>query len=598
MLLKEFIERTRMVDLGVFPKDRLSDLLHHFEQGDTLADLDGQWTDILVKVPVTHLQRLGAAAQAWRERQSAFEKLKDSLRTSQLPEPPGRAAKKAMVPHKVWALGRALKMCVREDFDDEEAWADALGAHIDAWSGSVNLALRRSELRCILDTSHPMASDFELYARRREPLSDLAGHRWMAIRRGEKAGALQVSFNWPRSSIDSMIDSMRSRMGPAASEREVGAVAEELVWNDLPTTIRALLDRRVEDEAIRSAVSLYGDLLRSAPLCDPPVGAVSVGAKDRTIGVVVVDGEGRPETSSKVDPRGDGEAAKEVLGALAGHDIECVVVPATAPDTERLTELRKSLAESYQVVPVRSAALREAREQVEEGQEGLAPEIASAMVLARRALDPGREWARIDPVSIGLAEYQKDLDERRLRESMLEALGLYRLELKKEGGVKRRKTKPRAGRRKKAARTPRLRPNPLVRSISDLRPGMTVTGLVSNITRFGVFVNLGLEEEGMIHISELSAQFVSSPEEVVTLGQQITARVLDVDAGKKRVALTLKKEDNRRMNVRENRRSRPRPSVNRPQRSSHSQRRGGGSNRNASPSRTEALRQLEDLFKK
>ena len=79
-----------------------------------------------------------------------------------------------------------------------------------------------------------------------------------------------------------------------------------------------------------------------------------------------------------------------------------------------------------------------------------------------------------------------------------------------------------------------------VRTIADLHLGMELTGKVNNITAFGVFVDIGLKENGLIHISQLSEDFISNPSEVVRIGQQVKVRVMDVDAPRGRIALTMK----------------------------------------------------------
>ena len=84
--------------------------------------------------------------------------------------------------------------------------------------------------------------------------------------------------------------------------------------------------------------------------------------------------------------------------------------------------------------------------------------------------------------------------------------------------------------------------NPLVKTLNDLRGGMTVHGVVTNISHFGAFVNLGLPQEALVHISELSDQFVENPNEVVSIGQQVTAHVLAVDPGRGRISLSLKSQ--------------------------------------------------------
>lgn len=79
-----------------------------------------------------------------------------------------------------------------------------------------------------------------------------------------------------------------------------------------------------------------------------------------------------------------------------------------------------------------------------------------------------------------------------------------------------------------------------VRKIDDLHIGQELTGKVNNITAFGVFVDLGMKENGLIHISQLSDRFISSPAEVVSIGQNVRVRVMDVDTSRGRIALTMK----------------------------------------------------------
>lgn len=79
-----------------------------------------------------------------------------------------------------------------------------------------------------------------------------------------------------------------------------------------------------------------------------------------------------------------------------------------------------------------------------------------------------------------------------------------------------------------------------VRTIADLRPGMELPGLVSNITQFGAFVDVGVKQDGLVHISQLADRFVSDPHEIVTLNQEVRVKVLEVDEQRKRVALTMK----------------------------------------------------------
>ena len=78
-----------------------------------------------------------------------------------------------------------------------------------------------------------------------------------------------------------------------------------------------------------------------------------------------------------------------------------------------------------------------------------------------------------------------------------------------------------------------------VKTINDLRTGMELPGIVTNITNFGAFVDIGIKENGLVHISNMSDKFISNPAEVVSLHQNVKVRILEVDFDRKRVQLKL-----------------------------------------------------------
>jgi uncharacterized protein len=82
--------------------------------------------------------------------------------------------------------------------------------------------------------------------------------------------------------------------------------------------------------------------------------------------------------------------------------------------------------------------------------------------------------------------------------------------------------------------------NPDVKTIDDLKEGMVLPGIVTNITNFGCFVDVGIKENGLVHISELANRFVSNPTEVVSLHQYVQVKVMSVDIERKRVQLSMK----------------------------------------------------------
>jgi uncharacterized protein len=82
--------------------------------------------------------------------------------------------------------------------------------------------------------------------------------------------------------------------------------------------------------------------------------------------------------------------------------------------------------------------------------------------------------------------------------------------------------------------------DPTIKVISDLREGMILPGIITNITKFGAFVDIGIKENGLVHVSQLTDRFVSDPTEVVSLHQHVTVKVLEVDVARKRVNLSMK----------------------------------------------------------
>jgi uncharacterized protein len=79
-----------------------------------------------------------------------------------------------------------------------------------------------------------------------------------------------------------------------------------------------------------------------------------------------------------------------------------------------------------------------------------------------------------------------------------------------------------------------------IKELADLTPGMTLPGVVTNVTAFGAFVDIGVHQDGLVHISELSDRFVKNPADIVAVQQKVTVRVLDVDLDRRRISLSMK----------------------------------------------------------
>jgi len=589
--LEQYIERSRILDLSIVAEKNRPELLRLLEEGIQLPELAQDYRFLVDNLPRAQLRRLFEARVEWRARKRARERLDESLANSGLPQPPQMVKDRALVPHKVDALERAVRICPKDDFDGEEAWGDALAGLVDVWSGTVNQTLRRGNLKVRLDPNHADLKQFEEFARRTETLSDLPPHRWQAIRRGIRAGALTVEFEPPLSAIKGHLSGVMSRLGPKAGERGVDDLIDEMALSVLDGYLRGILDQRAEDDAVRNAVTQYHKLLTGAPLATGRIGALAISGDGKIVGAIVCTEGDIPELQEEIPTEEEGwEGRLAALFEVAG--VEQVAVPVSSPATEIHKQIRATLEEPYELLPVRVSALAEARALLMEPPLSLPVQVASALVIARRALQPADAWEQVDPVAIGLADYQNDLNEERLREALLEVLGLFQLD-RASGAFKPPPPRPSA---RAAATSGRL--NPLVKSLADLRPGMMLDGIITNITRFGAFVNIGLSEEGMIHISELSMEYVQTPSDVVSIGDRVQPRVLDVEPSKRRIALSLKPTPMGPSMERPQEGDRNVPLDTRVRRGRDS---GGGQRRRGGPARVgrnQALEQLENLFKK
>jgi predicted RNA-binding protein with RPS1 domain len=346
-------------------------------------------------------------------------------------------------------------------------------------------------------------------------LGEVPAARWLAWRRLEREGALSVVFELSESGVADQLEA-RQQAGDAGLLRAL--------MQGLPESLCLHLDRSAQRGAEDEAIAAYRGLLRSPPVRAESLGALYVGSERRPAGAALVRRDGALYRSLSF-PKESGWDVR-VRRFVEESGVTVWVLPSTALDRERLTRLRKALPGSPELV--KPAGVAAARKALEAELRGPPQEVLSAVVLARRALAPLEEWGRLDPLELGLAEYQHDLDSASLRACLEDV----REQVRREGGA-------RAGERLAAAPGGRL--NPLVRSLDDLRPGMELDVQVTNLASFGAFVNFGLATEGLIHISELADHRVSSPSEVVRIGQRLRARVLSVESDRGRVSFTLRK---------------------------------------------------------
>ena len=419
-------------------------------------------------------------------------------------------------------------------------------------------------------------------------LGSIPNDRWLAIRRGIRDGALVLAIQPP---VAKLLERVADpELQPLVLRRSAEGVLGHYVLRPLA---EALVSRRnvQADEALTVSAALeYRELLSSQPLSFLPAGAVWVGTDRQRIGLTLADKRGVVTATAPVRPSGD--FADRVARWMRDHRAKAVVVPASAPMADWLDAIVATVEDGKtRVIKMSAAGVAEARSADDPVLRRVSPEEASAIVLIRRALHPLEEWNRLDAARLGLAP--ADVDAARLRDV---------LQMTRERCLAGAQPAAAAAAMAPAPRTRSSAPmNPMVRGIRDLRPGLTLTGVVTNVTKFGAFVNIGLRQEGLIHISELSDEFVNDPAEVVQAGQQVTARVISVDLERGRIALSLRAEGAApRMPGPLGEGGPPRPSG--PPRGGPPR---GGPPRGGPPGsgpggaeRSKALRDLESLFKK
>jgi predicted RNA-binding protein with RPS1 domain len=549
-------------------------------RGHSVADLLAHYSDEFGHLPVDVLRQLTQSNMLWQLWQRRRAQIVTAREEAGLPPLPDKIFEQANTPDQLDAIVRTARLAPRKVMDSEEAWLAVLQVGVELWARCIGLARKDGTVRCrARDLEAPGIEAFDGHINREDKLNALAPHRWLAVRRGEREGLLELKLTLPQDAFAEQLELVRDRLGPNAAERSTESLLEELILNDLPAWLVRLLDTEAQMQAIKAAADSLAGLLRTSPVQARLLGAIYLTRPRAPVGAVVTDRDGDLQAQRVI--RAEGPWVERVLDFLREQGIQHVVLPTSTVHPESLAELEARLGEAkLQLVKIRPAALAGARQPLMDPPMRLSASLASAVVLARRALDPLREWSLVDPVSIGVAEYQNDLDADLLRAALRETVELCRLE-------RRRGKRVHMGGPSTKGNPAMAKLNPLVKSLADLRPGMMIHGVVTNISHFGAFVNIGLPQEALVHISELSDSFVSNPNEVVSIGQQVTAHVLSVEPTRGRISLSLK--------------TRRRPSDRR------DERRPPGGKKPPGPrpepdgepmSKAEALANLEKLFKK
>lgn len=516
-------------------------------------------------------------------------------------------------------------------------------------------------------------SVYRMYYDFREPISRIARHRVLAVNRGEKEGFLQVKIEVPEELIIEFL--------LAKTVRKKRSITSEFVVKAVEDSYKRLISPSVENEvrneltelAGEQAIKVFAENLRNLLLQPPVKGRVVLGldpAYRTGCKLAVVDDTGKVLATDVIyptPPQNRVEDAERILLHLIEKykvDIVSIGNGTASRESEIFTAgVLKKLDRRvyYMVVSEAGASVYSASKLGAEEFPDFDVSLRSAISIARRLQDPLAELVKIDPKAIGVGQYQHDMNQKRLSETLRgvvedcvnsvgvdlntaspallsyvsginaavaknivdyrENFGRFtsRQELKKvkklgektfeqcagflripegqnildntsvhpesydaaakllkltgyslddvkngkldglEKEVRKRGIESVASaigvgvptlrdiinELQKPGRDPRDElPKPIlmtdVLSIDDLKPGMVLTGTVRNVADFGAFVDVGVHQDGLVHISELSDKYVRNPMDVVSVGDIVKVRVLAVDVERKRISLSMK----------------------------------------------------------
>ena len=534
--------------VGGLPGAALRRVAEAIDGGRDVLDVAGQEAERVDGLPPSVLSRLYELEERRLRWVDAAKRLTDARSKDGVPALPEALLREMGNADALAALDRAARLA-------PSATAIELREYVAIWDACFALARRDGTVRIAAATEEAdkLAPYEELLGRSDAPAT-LPAHRWLAARRGEREKALDVRLEFPR---DAMLDRLRAvlpNLGRDEAERPPEKLFEDLVLCDLAAAVRRQMDERAEAEALGSAASAYSALFRIPPVVAEKLAAVFFGRGPRPVSWVIADGKGVVQEAG-TDPGVGAEWAPALVEKFTTATVALIVLPTSSPAVERLRELERAAEGKIPLSRIPTAAMREAKA-VLEGEDRERPSgQAAAVVMVRRALDPAAAFGSVDPAALGLAEYQHDLDAQRVGRYLVTARGLASLEAHRAAAV-RTQAGGVAAAAALAEGAPGTSAGPMgfafgalaagvVNTIDDLRPGMILNGTVTTVAPFGAFVNIGLRQEGLVHVSEMSEQRVQDASEVVRPGQPVRVRVVDVDRNRNRISLSLRLQDSR-----------------------------------------------------
>ena len=496
-----------------------------------------------------------------------------------------------------------------------------------------------------------------------EPLKRCTSHRLLAIRRAEAEGLLRVSITPDDEACIERLERQFVRGNNECSEQVSEAAIDaykRLLKPSIETEFAAQSKEKADDEAIRVFTENLRQLLLAAPLGQKRVLAIDPGFRTGCK-VVCLDAQGNLLHNENIYPHPPvgktGEAASKLRKMVEAYQIEAISIGNGTASRETEDFINQQTFDRQIpvfVVSEQGASIYSASKIARDEFPDYDVTVRGAVSIGRRLMDPLAELVKIDPKSIGVGQYQHDVDQTKLKKALdqtvencvnlvgvnlntasshlltyISGLGPqlaqnivnYRAENGAFNSRKELMKVPRMGakafeqcagflripgaknpldntavhpesyhiveqmakdlkctvneliadkelRRKinisnyvtpivglptlqdimqeleKPGRDPRktikvFEFDKNVRTIADLREGMILPGIVGNITNFGAFVDIGIKENGLVHLSQLAERYISDPTEIVSIHQHVMVRVMNVDTDRKRIQLSM-----------------------------------------------------------
>ena len=503
---------------------------------------------------------------------------------------------------------------------------------------------------------------FKMYYEYREPVKTIPSHRMLAIRRGESESVLYFLIEIELERVLSLLRSHVLRVAGDWTPQLQMAIEDSwqrLLSSSIQAELRLELKKRSDTDAIQVFRDNLHNLLLSAPA--GPIGVLGIDPGLRTgCKVAVVDETGKFLAHDVIYPHTgrSAQAGETLMKLLQQHSVRAIAIGngTASRETDAFVSdflKEKKLDSIFRVTVSESgASVYSASDVARQEFPDLDLTVRGAISIARRLQDPLSELVKVDPKSIGVGQYQHDVDQRQLQQS-LEAVtescvnrvgvdlntaswtllryvagitertalnivsyrdqnGRFRSrsQLKEVAGVGAKTFEQAAGflrirggdqpldmtavhpesylvvqqiasslnapveeiirnpqilekvdrskidagtftfndileELRKPGRDPRdkfVAPsfNEQVRELSDVQVGMVLEGVVTNVTKFGAFVDVGVHQDGLVHISEISNRFIKEPSEALKTGQIVKVKVMSCDVKSKRIALSIK----------------------------------------------------------